>query len=333
MKLIKGDVSEAITVLEQGNSLAPDNPVLMTALGRAYLQEGDLEKAVRVLERAVALDPDSGDFRYQLGRAYLKAGRRRDANVQMTRARSLSSSQTSRSCCSRRAKSFPQPARFNLFFFQCAEYNSVFIFTMTSLVIAVGSTRKPKLAAVHEALDQIARLFSANTAFEVLGIEVESGVPHTPCNRAKLMQGARQRAEALQSIARRRNESWNYFVGLEGGLDSIEEDGQRRVFLESWAYVSDGLRGHFGRSGALELPESLADEVLAQGTELSVAIDRFAQQTGIRDAQGAWGVLSANQITRQEAFRIAVIAAFAPFYNAELYNKEVSRQVGSGRLT
>jgi len=195
---------------------------------------------------------------------------------------------------------------------------------MTRLVIAVGSTRKPKLAAVHQALEQIARLFAANPQFEILGIEVESGVRHTPASREELMQGARQRAQALESIAKKRQESWNYFVGLEGGLDSVEENGQRRVFLESWAYVSDGLRGHFGRSGALELPASLADQVLARDTELSVAIDRFAQQTGIRDAQGAWGVLSANQITRQEAFRIAVIAAFAPFYNAEFYNKEVA---------
>jgi inosine/xanthosine triphosphatase len=190
---------------------------------------------------------------------------------------------------------------------------------MTRLVIAVGSTRKPKIAAVQEALNQIASLFSANTQFEILGIEVDSGVTHTPSNRVELMQGARQRAEAVQSVALQQNESWNYFVGLEGGLDSVEENGQHRVFLESWAYVSDGQRGHFGRSGVVELPEFLAEEVLARGTELSVAIDRFAQQTGIRDAQGAWGVLSANQITRQEAFRIAVIAAFAPFYNERMY--------------
>src|SRR5689334_24615258 len=204
---------------------------------------------------------------------------------------------------------------------------------MTSLVIAVGSTRKPKLAAVQEALDPLAGLFPANTQFQIRGIEVESGVTHTPTSSAELMQGARQRAEAVHSVSMQRDEPWNYFVGLEGGLDPVEENGHRRVFLESWAYVSDGQRGHFGRSGAVELPESLADEVLGRGTELAVAIDQFAQQTGIRDAQGAWGVLSANQITRQEAFRIAVIAAFAPFYNAELYNKEVSRQVGSGRLT
>jgi inosine/xanthosine triphosphatase len=196
---------------------------------------------------------------------------------------------------------------------------------MSHLVIAVGSTRKPKLAAIREALDQIVGLFAPETSFEIVGVEVESGVAHTPSSREELMQGARQRAEALQSVAKQRHETWNYLVGLEGGLDSIEENGYQRVFLESWAYVSDGLRGHFGRSGAVELPASLADEVLRRGTELSVAIDRFAQQTGIRDAQGAWGVLSANRITRQESFRIALIAAFAPFYNEKLYNSVRSR--------
>ncbi len=53
--------------------------------------------------------------------------------------------------------------------------------------------------------------------------------------------------------------------------------------------------------------------------ELAVAIDRFAGAVGIRDAQGAWGVLSSNFITRQQAFRVAVIAAFAPFYNTKMY--------------
>src|SRR5262245_30229531 len=159
---------------------------------------------------------------------------------------------------------------------------------MGSLIIAVGSTRKPKLAAVREALDQFSGLLSPATQFEVSGVEVESGVAHTPTSRDELMRGARQRAEALASMARQNGEPWSYFVGLEGGLDSVEESGQRRVFLESWAFVSDGRRGHFGRSGAVEVPALLAEEVLRRGTELSEAIDRFAEQTGIRDAQGAW---------------------------------------------
>jgi len=193
------------------------------------------------------------------------------------------------------------------------------------VVIAVGSTRKPKLAAVREAADSLACLFGAGCAIEIVGVEVESGVNHTPLSREESMRGARLRADALIETAQREREPWNYFVGLEGGLDFTEENGERRIFLESWAYVSDGTRGHFGRSGAVELPETLAQEVFGQGIELGVAIDRFAGEAGIRDAQGAWGVLSANRITRQEAFRVALIAAFAPFYNEVVYRRSARR--------
>jgi non-canonical (house-cleaning) NTP pyrophosphatase len=116
------------------------------------------------------------------------------------------------------------------------------------------------------------------------------------------------------------NESRKYFVGLEGGLDVVAEGDARRVFLQSWAYVTDAAgRGSFGQSGAVEMPEALAVEVLDRGTELSAAIDAYAGGRGIRDAQGAWGVLTRNLITRQEAFRVAVVSAFAPFYNESMY--------------
>ncbi len=190
---------------------------------------------------------------------------------------------------------------------------------MTKTIIAVGSTRKPKLNAVTEALHTMATVLVPYGQCEVIGLEVESGVGHTPVTRDELMRGARRRADALVKHARENGEDWRFFVGLEGGFDVVMEDGQRRVFLESWAYVTDGERGHFGRSGAVEIPEVLAHEVLEKDVELGLAIDRFAGEVGIRDAQGAWGVLSSNLITRQEAFRVAVIAAFAPFYNARMY--------------
>jgi inosine/xanthosine triphosphatase len=206
---------------------------------------------------------------------------------------------------------------------------------MNKITIAVGSKRGPKLNAVAEALHSFSAALAQDSEFEVVGVEVESGVSHTPASRGELMRGARQRAEALVGMARQGGAAWQYFVGLEGGLDVVHEgvsadealrhsglrqNEHRRIFLESWAYVSDGARGHYGRSGGIEIPEALAHEVLEHGVELAMAIDRFAGAVGIRDAQGAWGVLSGNFITRQEAFRVAVIAAFAPFYNAKMYS-------------
>jgi inosine/xanthosine triphosphatase len=190
---------------------------------------------------------------------------------------------------------------------------------MSTWHIAVGSARLPKLNAVRDAASSIAPFFGEGAVMEVAGYEVESGVSHTPISREELMQGARQRAGRLQENLRACGHSAEFYVGLEGGLNVTAENGVRRVFLESWAYVSDGSRGHFGCSGSIELPEALAEEVLSRGTELSAAIDQFAGAVGIRDGQGAWGVLSRNLISRQESFRLAVVAAFAPFYNAKMY--------------
>jgi non-canonical (house-cleaning) NTP pyrophosphatase len=160
------------------------------------------------------------------------------------------------------------------------------------------------------------------------------------------MAGARQRAEAVARLAQERGEPWRYFVGLEGGLDVIHtnagghdfsraertpnqdsgasapEESQRLVFLENCAYVSDGTRGAYGQSGSILLPTALAVEVVDKGVELAQAIDAFAGGQGIRDAQGAWGVFTKNLITRQDAFRTAVINAFAPFFNSGLYEQK-----------
>src|ERR1041384_7646335 len=72
---------------------------------------------------------------------------------------------------------------------------------MSGLVIAVGSTRKPKLAAVREAVGAMAGTLAPDIAIEILGVEVESGVNHTPLSREESMRGARQRAVSLQKVA------------------------------------------------------------------------------------------------------------------------------------
>jgi len=190
---------------------------------------------------------------------------------------------------------------------------------MNTLRIAVGSTRHPKVNAVRDACASFAGLFGPDTKCEVAGYEVGSGVSPTPSSREELMQGARQRAETLEGRLRAENVAAEFFVGVEGGLDVVTEETGRRVFLESWAYVSDGVRGHFGCGGSIELPQLLAEKVLEQGVELSAAIDEFAGAVGIRDGKGAWGVLSTNLISRQDSFRVAVLAAFAPHYNARMY--------------
>jgi inosine/xanthosine triphosphatase len=191
---------------------------------------------------------------------------------------------------------------------------------METIRIAVGSKRAPKLQAVREALDAVGPLLHEGSSFDIKGFEVSTGVRHTPQSRVELMAGARGRCEALTDAAS--GLGARYLVGLEGGLDVIHEDGRRLTFLESWAYVADTSgRGFYGRSGGILVPGALAAEVLDRGTELSDAIETYTGEQGVRDSQGAWGVLTKNLIDRQESFRIALISAFAPFFNAALYRR------------
>jgi len=186
---------------------------------------------------------------------------------------------------------------------------------VTKLSVAVGSSRRPKLDAVREALDVLVPRFCGSAEFDVVAVDVPSGVRHTPLSREETMAGARGRTEALARAAAERLEPWKYFVGLEGGLDIVRESGVRWVFLENWAYVADASgRGAFGQSGAVLLPESLVNRVVDDGVELAEAIDAFASDRGIRDAQGAWGVLTREIITRRDAIRISVINAFSSLF-------------------
>jgi|SRR5215472_8413328 len=188
---------------------------------------------------------------------------------------------------------------------------------MKTVIVAVGSTRRPKLDAVQDALEEIIPRFQAATGFEIVAVNAPSGVSHTPLTREETMKGARQRAETVARIARQRKEKWQYFVGLEGGLDVVLEPAGRCVFLENWAYVADGSgSGAFGRSGAVQLPEAFVKSVVDLGVELAVVIDTYAEGHGIRDAQGAWGVLTRGVITRRDAVRISVISAFSSLFAA-----------------
>ena len=155
--------------------------------------------------------------------------------------------------------------------------------------------------------------------FEGLEMDVPSGVRHTPLSREEMMKGARFRAEALVERVPL-DRPCGYFVGMEGGVDVITAENCRRVFLQNWAFVMDA-RGQsaYGQSGSLLLPETLARQVVDEGVELAAAIDAFASGVGIRNAEGTWGVLTNNIITRQDAFRVALINAFAPFFNVQAY--------------
>jgi inosine/xanthosine triphosphatase len=188
------------------------------------------------------------------------------------------------------------------------------------MLVLVGSTRPAKVGGVQAALAAIATVAPQFGQVEVAGLDVSGVAPAMPVGQAAIIAGARARAAALVEAvarwepARRRPD---FFVGLEGGVDPLPLDGVRRLALVSWACVTDGRRWSYGAGGTILLPAGVAAAVEA-GEELGEVIDRLAGPA-TRGTRGAWGVLTRDLVGRQDAFRLAVLSAFAPFFNPDLY--------------
>jgi len=71
----KGDLRGAISTYLNAAALAPDQPLIMTGLGMAYLKAEDLKSARIHLARAVSLDPNYYQSHMGLGYIYLEEGR------------------------------------------------------------------------------------------------------------------------------------------------------------------------------------------------------------------------------------------------------------------
>jgi non-canonical (house-cleaning) NTP pyrophosphatase len=187
------------------------------------------------------------------------------------------------------------------------------------MIIALGSDRAAKIMAVRAAVARISHVDAGWAAATITARAVETGVPAMPLTDWEMMKGARSRADAVREQLKREGGSAQLYVGLEGGFHSINVDDEWNTFLRGWAYATDGVRGYFGASPSVSVPHSIADMVIDGKRELGVVIDEVADERDVRSRQGAWGILSRDLLTRSMSFEAALIAAFAPFYNARLY--------------
>ena len=187
------------------------------------------------------------------------------------------------------------------------------------MIIAIASKRGPKVDAVKNFFSSSKHLFPRVTdEFSYLTYEIEDSIV-MPRSLDELMGGSKHRVAQLQQIVRSRNQDADYYIGMEGGFHTIQSEGKEMVFLQSWAYVSNGSAGYYGSSGNVYVPENIAKEVMRNKRDLSEVIDEFVNQTDVRSKQGTWGILTRDLLTRRQSFETALAAAFAPFYNREMY--------------
>ena len=187
------------------------------------------------------------------------------------------------------------------------------------MIVAIASKRGPKVEAAKKVVETVKDLLpKPPTNVTYLTYDVQGGV-EMPRTLDELLTGAQHRVISLQSLLHAENQKADFYVGMEGGFHSIMHQGHEQVYLQSWAYVSNGKEGYFGSSGNVLVPDVIANKVMKHAMDLSEVIDAVANQRDVRSKQGTWGILTRDLLTRRESFEIALTAAFAPFYNTDFY--------------
>ena len=177
--------------------------------------------------------------------------------------------------------------------------------------------------AVRASVARIAAIDPDWNEANVVARRVEVSVPAMPITDWQLMQGARERAFAAQESLKNRRLSADIYVGLEGGFHSISIEGEWHTFLRGWAYATNGFdRSAFGAAPSISVPADIVKSVIEGRKELGLVMDEVTGGRDIRSKQGAWGVLSRDLVSRSLSFELALIAAFAPFYNPKMYSNQ-----------
>ncbi|MCX8169183.1 MAG: inosine/xanthosine triphosphatase [Candidatus Methanomethylicia archaeon] len=170
--------------------------------------------------------------------------------------------------------------------------------------IIVGSINPSKI----EAVSRVASRVFVN--FEIIPIDVESEVSHTPISEDEIIHGAINRALNASRIT-----YGDLYIGMEGGIVKKFDF----WFVTSWCAIldSNGIWS-FGCGGYMPLPNRIVEMVLS-GLELGDAIDRVSGLLGTKLNIGAIGVLTKNLLTRRDSWEIALIYALTYKISPEFY--------------
>lgn len=173
--------------------------------------------------------------------------------------------------------------------------------------VVVASTNPVKLNAVRLAFQKL----MPDEEFEWHQKNVASGVSKQPSTDLETLLGAENRVNAIYSLF----PDHDYWVGVEGGIDFDEQQAMRAF---AWVVIKSKTCSGKARSGSFYLPPAIT-EIVREGKELGEADDIVFGQSNSKQKDGAIGLLTNNLIDRAGLYEHAVILAFVPFLNPDLY--------------
>jgi len=173
-------------------------------------------------------------------------------------------------------------------------------------VVVIASKNPVKVQAVKIGFE---RMFPEEP-FEFQAVSVSSGVSNQPFTDEETLRGACNRTANAMQVSPHAN----YWVGVEGGVEDLDEG----MTAFAWIVVRSQNALGKGRTGTFFLPTAVT-ELIHQGKELGEADDIVFGRSNSKQENGAVGLLSGNVIDRAQLYEQAVILALIPFKNPGLY--------------
>lgn len=173
--------------------------------------------------------------------------------------------------------------------------------------VAVGSKNPVKIEAVERAFETV----WPKRRWNVVGVEVSSGVSDQPMTDIESIKGATNRAK--KSLKKLNSE---FGVGLEGGLQKLGE----RWFDCGWVVVVDSTgKVGYGSSVRIEVPSKIM-KLINAGKELGDANDIVFKKKNSKQAEGYFGLMTKGAITRAGGYKEGVIMALSRFIQVKVFD-------------
>lgn len=183
----------------------------------------------------------------------------------------------------------------------------------TGVEVAVAGQAPDKLLGVRDAFlrffhDGLDRTVSV----AVVPQPVDDEPVGLPVSDEEVLRLARKKVLAMQE---RLGENYHFYIATEGGVETLDVDGEHRYFIRNWTVVRSPLGETWGSSGAVQLP----NQIVAGLDDAQVP---FAVP-GTRRSGGMISSLTGGLETRRKTVALSTLHAISTLFYGTLESRPI----------
>jgi non-canonical (house-cleaning) NTP pyrophosphatase len=183
----------------------------------------------------------------------------------------------------------------------------------TGVEVAVAGQTPDKLLGVRDAFlrffhDGLDRTVSV----AVVPQPVEDEPVGLPISDQEVLRLACRKVRDLEA---RLGSHYHFYIATEGGVETLDVDGEHRYFMRNWTVVRSPLGETWGSSGAVQLPDQIVAGI--DGAQLPFAVP------GTRRSGGMISSLTGGLETRRKTVALSTLHAISTLFYGTLESRPI----------